>query len=162
MIEAGGSSELGMKLAVLRSYREQVEDTLRVELAAVEQALGAAVENLRRLEAEAEHHAKLYLTDVRTGLKADEVVWRYADFGALTEAVRQAQEAVEAARQRRDQKLGEVLEASREKKKLELLERRDDLRAQRELDRREQRAGDEVAGRRFLAQRRHDAAPKHK
>jgi flagellar export protein FliJ len=151
-----------MKLGTLRNYREQVEEALRVELAAVEQALSSALEHLRRLEAETETSAKLYVTDVRTGLMADEVVQRYADLETLTLAVRKAQEAVEEVCRRRDQKMGEVLEASREKKKLELLEQRDDLRAQRELDRREQRASDEVAGRRFLAQRRHDAAPKHK
>jgi flagellar export protein FliJ len=151
-----------MKLGALRSYREQVEETLRVELAAVEQALSSALEHLRRLEADTEGNAELYLTDVQTGLMADEVTWRYADLGALTLAVRKAQEAVEEACRRRDQKLGEVLEASREKKKLELLERRDNLRAQRELDRREQRASDEVAGRRFLAQRRQHTESGHK
>lgn len=146
-----------MKLAVLRSYREQVEEVLRVELAAMERRLSAALEDLRRLETEAGGDAKRYLADARAGLTADEVVERYAELDALADAIRRAHKAVEKARSQRDQKMGEVLEASREKKKLELLERRHDLRAQQESDRREQRATDEVAGRRFLAERRPQA-----
>ena len=151
-----------MKMTALRNYREQVEETLRMELADRERMAQVALEGLRRLEAEADGDAVRYLTDAKAGLTADEVVGRYAELDALASAIRRTHEVVEEACLRRDQKLGEVLEASREKKKVEILDDRDALRVQRDLDRREHRAVDEVAGRRFLAERRQHTEPGHK
>lgn len=151
-----------MKMTALRNYREQVEEALRIELADAERMVQVALEGLRRLEAEAAGDAARYLADARAGLTAGEVVERYAELDAVASAIRRTHEVVTEACLRRDQKLGEVLEASREKKKVEILDDRDALRVQRDLDRREQRAIDEVAGRRFLAERRQHTESGHK
>lgn len=151
-----------MKMTALRNYREQVEEALRIELADAERMVQVALEGLRRLEAEAAGDAARYLTDARAGLTAGEVVERYAELDAVASAIRRTHEVITEACVRRDQKLGEVLEASREKKKVKILDDRDALRVQRDLDRLEQRAIDEVAGRRFLAEQRQHTESGHK
>lgn len=134
-----------MNLTMLRQYRGQLEEGLRLELAALDRRLHEAEERLARVQAEADEGARSYLEEAKAGVRADEVVRRYEAWEALETAIRQAREVVAEAQHLRNEKLREVLDMSRDKKQLELLEAREARLYRREEDRREQRAMDEAA-----------------
>nr|MBI3612604.1 flagellar export protein FliJ [Nitrospirota bacterium] len=143
-----------MNLTVLKNYRGQLEEGLRLELAGLDQRLRAAEESLASIRAAADDGARNYLTDAQAGLTADEVVGRYEAWEALADAIRRAQAVVEEARRLRDEKMREVLAMSRDKKQLELLEARAVRQRRGEEARREQRAMDDVAAVRHRGQGR--------
>lgn len=134
-----------MNLTVLKNYRGQLEEGLRLELAGLDQRLRAAEESLALARAAADEGARSYLTDTKAGLTADEVIGRYEAWESLADAIRRAQAAVEETLRLRNEKMREVLEMSREKKQLELLEAREARLRRGEEGRREQRAMDEAA-----------------
>lgn len=134
-----------MNLTMLRQYRGQLEEGLRLELAALDRRLHEAEERLTEVQAAADAGARSYLEEAKAGVRADEVVGRYEAWEALETAIRQAREVVAEAQHLRNEKLREVLDMSRDKKQLELLEAREIRLRRREEDRREQRAMDEAA-----------------
>lgn len=134
-----------MNLTVLKNYRGQLEEGLRLELAGLDQRLRAAEERLALARAAADEGARSYLTDAKAGVTADEVVGRYEAWEGLADAIRHAQAVVEETLRLRNEKMREVLEMSREKKQLELLESREARLRRGEEGRREQRAMDEAA-----------------
>lgn len=134
-----------MNLTVLKNYRSQLEEGLRLELAGLDQRLRAAEERLALARAAADEGARSYLTDAEAGLRADEVVGRYEAWEALADAIQRARALVEEAFRLRNEKMREVLEMSRDKKQLELLEAREIRLRRGEEGRREQRAMDEAA-----------------
>ncbi|TAJ08998.1 MAG: hypothetical protein EPO61_07375 [Nitrospirae bacterium] len=146
-VEAGGGAPVN--LTVLKNYRGQLEEGLRLELASLDQRLRAAEESLALVRAAADEGARSYLTDAKAGLTADEVVGRYEAWEALADAIRRAQAVVEEAHRLRSEKMREVLEMSRDKKQLELLEAQEARLRRGEEGRREQRAMDEAAAVRY-------------
>ncbi|WP_447973788.1 flagellar FliJ family protein [Nitrospira sp. Kam-Ns4a] len=142
-----------MNLAVLRTYRAQLEQTLRVERVAVEQALKQALAERARLEAAAEQDAQRALAAARAGLPADEVAGRYVLMEGMTEAIAKARAAVAEAHRHWTEKMAEALEAARERKKLEALERRRAAGERRRAAAAAQRHLDEAAGRQFVSAR---------
>lgn len=143
-----------MNLTVLKRYRGQLEEGLRLELAALDQRCQAAEESLARVQAAADEGAHSYLADAKAGLTADEVVGRYEVWESLEAAIRQARAAVADAQRLRNEKLREVLDMSRDRKQLELLEARE-IRLHRQAEgRREQRTMDDTAAVRYRGQGR--------
>lgn len=140
-----------MNLSVLRTYRAQLEETLRVELAELQRAVEQELAARRRFEEECEADACRFLAQASEGMTVDEAFMRQVRLDALTDSIRQAHEAVEEAQRRWDRKLAEVMDASRETKKIEILEKREALSQRQREKRREQGALDEAAGRRFLS-----------
>lgn len=147
-----------MKLDVILKYRTQVEEALRKELSRMQGVLYEAEALVHELEQAAEREAARYLRDVEQGLGADEVLGRQGELEVLADRIRRAKAMVAEHHQRCGQKLEEVLAAAQERRKLELVEERQERRALVEASREEQRGLDELASRRYLAERRAGAA----
>ena len=146
-----------MNLGVLLNYRSQVEEALRAELSRMQGVLHEAEAVVRELEGLAEKESTRYLVDVQTGLAAEEVVGRQGELEALADRIRRAKTAALESQQGCREKLGEVLAAAQERRKLELVDARQQRRAESDANRQEQHALDELAGRRYLAERRNKA-----
>jgi flagellar export protein FliJ len=139
-----------MNLPVIRAYRAQVEEALKVELAELRRAVESEQEAQRRLLTEVESTTAEFLQMAKAGMTVEAARIEQAKLDALAGAVRRAHEAIAATQQRCDQKLAEVLEASRERKKLEILEEREAFRDRRRQQRHEQAALDQSGTVRFL------------
>lgn len=146
-----------MNLGVLLNYRSQVEEALRTELSGMQGVLHEAEAVVRELEGLAEKESIQYLVDVQAGLAAEEVVGRQGELEALADRIRRAKAAVLESQQRCGEKLGEVLAAAQERRKLELLDARRQRRVESDANRQEQHDLDELAGRRYLAERRNNS-----
>lgn len=143
-----------MNVSGVLKFRSQVEEALRTELSQMQGVLHEAEAIVQELEGVAEREAGQYLRDVQQGLTAEEVVGRQGELEALADRIRRAKATVADHQQRCSDKLGEVLAAAQERRKLELLDERHQLRAAAEANRQEQHDLDELAGRRYLAERR--------
>ena len=139
-----------MNLEALRNYRRQIEESLRAELALLQRNLDLAVGERHRLEALAEEGATEYLSAAEAGVRSAEASQRYEALDGLAAKIRSVDEQFARAQQECDVKRGEVVDAARETKKLELLWQRKLRKERREQVRREQRAVDESAARRFF------------
>ena len=140
-----------MNVSVIRTYRAQVEDTLRVELAELQRAVQVEQEAQQFLLDEVETATGEFIKMAKDGMTVDEASAQQGRLDALAQSVCKAREAIAAAQRRYDQKLAEVTEASRERKKLEILEEREAMRKTKREQQREQAALDQAAGVRFLA-----------
>ena len=143
-----------MNLGVILNYRTQIEEALRTELVQMQGVLHEAEAIVRDMEQAAERETTRYLSDTEQGLSAEEIAGRQSELEALADRIRRAQGLVEQHRRRCGDKLAEVLAASQERRKLELVEERQERRELAESNRLEQKALDEMAGRRYLAERR--------
>jgi flagellar export protein FliJ len=142
-----------LSLSRLWSYRKQLEEALRIELAELDRAHQIMASRLRRLEKTAEEEVHSYLARAQAGLTADELAGRYAALETQAATTQSVERIVAETDGRRNRKMLDVLEASRERKKLEILERRLAVQRKRAAERREQRDLDEAAARRFLSGR---------
>ncbi len=138
-----------MNLKVLRNYRAQIEDVLKMELAGRHRDLDRTQAECARLAALADHNAHQYMTGVEAGIPSSEAAGQYAGLEGLAAQLKLAEEDVARAQARCDDKRAEVLKAARETEKLDLLWERQQQRQRRVQDRREQQAADESAARRF-------------
>jgi flagellar export protein FliJ len=139
-----------MNLAMLRTYRTQVEEALQMELAELQNLLQAEQAARGRLEEAAEAGAAEYLDSIRHGMTVDDAMTRQTKLDALVYALRRAEAAATEAERRCEQKMMELLDAARERKKVEILEERQAQVQRRMTKRREQAVMDEAAGRRHL------------
>lgn len=136
-----------MNLAVLRSYRIQLEDLLRAEVQALARDLQAASRHWADVEAAGDRQLTEYFSAIREGLSAADAHDWYAAMDALAVDIQQARDTHVALQRQWSAKQGELLEAVQERKKLDLLEQRW-LRAKRyRQDQRDQRLLDEVGQR---------------
>jgi len=140
-----------MNLSAIRTYRAQIEETLRVELVELQRAVHVEQQTQQLLLAEVEVGTAEFLKMAHAGMTVDEARAQQAKLDALSQSIRKARETIAAAQRRCDQKLAEVVEASRERKKLEILEQREAVRETKREQRREQTALDQAASTRFLA-----------
>ncbi|HKN88166.1 MAG TPA: flagellar FliJ family protein [Nitrospiraceae bacterium] len=143
-----------MNVTSLRHYRRQLEDILRAELSVLERALEASVARRSDLQASVDRAADRFQSALDQGLSCDEMIDRTRDLEGLTMTARHALKTVTDARDRWEQKRGEVVEAARERKTLELLEQRRSHQRMVRLRRLEQQALDEAAHIRFLRSER--------
>jgi flagellar export protein FliJ len=143
-----------MNVGVILKYRSQVEESLRTELSRMQGVLHEAEAIVVELERAAEGEAARYVRDVEGGLTVGEVMGRRAELEALAERIRRAKTTVEEHQARCKGKLDEVLLAAQERRKLELVEQRQQQRTAVETGRQEQQELDELAGRRYMAERR--------
>lgn len=137
-----------MNLTVLRTYRTQLEDMLRTELAQLTQALHETEAKRSQLEAEADAKACAYLQKSQAGMTPGEAEDHYAALDSLAAlCARMRQHEVEL-RLAWEQKQADVLDAARERKKLDILDNRQQQKRRLQQERQAQRLLDEVAGRR--------------
>lgn len=138
-----------MNITVLRTYRAQLEETLRAEVAELQLALQATLDKRRRLEEATVKQVKMYLAKSRHGMTAHEVAKWHQMLDHFAKILRDSAEAALQVQRRLEQKQAEALEASQETKKLEILERREALQRHRKEEKQAQRQADEVAARRW-------------
>ena len=140
-----------MNLSVIRTYRAQVEEALRMELAELQCSVHLEQETQTLLLAQVEDGTAEFLKMAHAGMTVDEARTQQAKLDALAQSIRKARETIAMAQRRCDQKRAELVEASRERKKLEILEEREAARRSKRDQRREQTAIDQAAGVRFRA-----------
>jgi flagellar FliJ protein len=137
-----------MDIAALKTYREQLEEVLRIEVKRLAQRLREVEARRARLEAEANATARAYEQCTRSGVTGREALDRYETLEELTRSIRHAERAAVAVREEWERKRQELVEAARERRKLELLDQREQRRRRRAVAQQEQRLMDEVAARR--------------
>ena len=138
-----------MNLSVIRTYRTQIEEALRLELAELQRSLHVEQQIQQVLLTEVEAGTAEFLKMAHAGMTVDEARAQQGKLDGLAQAIRKARETIAMAQRRYEQKLTEVVEASRERKKLEILEERDAVRKTKLEQRREQSALDQAASARF-------------
>ena len=140
-----------MNVAVLRTYRGQIEDMLRAELVVVRNALASAREELARRLAQVDDRTVRFLERARAGVTAEEFGEEQAELDGTVESVRRAESHEADLARQWERKLAEVLRATQERRKLDILEARarDDRR--RLSEEREQRSLDDYAARRYVS-----------
>lgn len=139
-----------MNLSALKQYRRQLEDILRVEVSVLERALEDSVLHRREIQQTADRATECFQQAIHQGLTPSNFFERSLEMEGHDDALRHASLAVDAARQRWEQKRSEAIEAARERKTLDLLDQRRMRARTIRLRRLEQQALDEAAQTRFL------------
>ena len=137
-----------MNLPRLLAYRSQIEEALRIELAAAARALQEAAERSVSCEEEATVKQRRYADAARDGLTVEETCRWYDEIETASVAAGRAAEAHRRLHHEWLEKQGVVVEAMRERKKLDILVKRQREARQQEQLHEDQRLMDEVAARR--------------
>ncbi|WP_447977071.1 flagellar export protein FliJ [Candidatus Nitrospira bockiana] len=139
-----------VNLAALRSYRRQLEDVLRTEVARLEAAVKEAAEQRRRLEDQADTAARRHEESMAAGLSPVDMHTSYEAVAAALGAAQRAEARINGVLAEWEAKRTDLIEAARERRKIELLEERQGRTRRLLANRAEQHALDEAAGIRFL------------
>ncbi|HEX2055456.1 MAG TPA: flagellar FliJ family protein [Nitrospiraceae bacterium] len=137
-----------MNLSRLLAYRRQIEDALRIEVAAAARLLQEAAERSASAESEAKDKQQHYAEAAKRGLTIEET---YRWYGEIEHASAQARRAAEIQGRLHGEwmkKQAAVVDAMQERKKLDILIRRRREARQQEQLHDEQRLMDEQAARR--------------
>jgi flagellar export protein FliJ len=137
-----------MKLSVLRAYALQLEQTAKLELADVAQALNEIDRRLAGLDQEVEGGADRYIAQAQCGGTVEDLYARLADVDLAFAQKRAGEQSRAALQERWVSKRDEVLEASRYRKKLDLLHERALRDQRRRSDQADQRLTDDRTWRR--------------
>ncbi len=142
-----------MKLDVLRRYRLQAEEYLRLELTEADVQLGGAIQRQAQCQGKADGEVAAYLETSRIGLDVAGVAMAYQAWEAADAEAHRAEATVDQLTQAREEKQAELAVAIRERKQIELLVERRRRDRQSQIRRREQRELDDFAnGRWAMAQ----------
>ena len=142
-----------MSLSRLLAYRSQIEEALRIELAAAARLLQQAADQSAACEVDTAVKQRRYAEAALAGLTVDETSQWYAEIETASLMARRAAEARTALQREWRTKQADVIEAMQERKKLDILvRRRREAREQEQLHD-DQRLMDEQAARRRRAMR---------
>ena len=137
-----------MNLSRLLAYRRQIEDALRIELAAAARVLQESAEQATSHEAEAKAKQRRYAEAALAGLTVEETSYWYEDIDHASVKARRSADAHAVLHREWLDKQSMVVGAMQERKKLDILiARRREARQQEELHA-DQRLMDEQAARR--------------
>jgi len=113
-----------MKFHVLRRYRAQLEEIVRMDLFLLRQKLQDAEADVRLLDEQAKLTADAYLTKAGRGMALEEfLVWQ-SRFQAETTILAQARQVEGQFSEAWNQKQGELREAMQDRRKLDRLAER--------------------------------------
>jgi hypothetical protein len=138
-----------MNLVVIRNYRSQVEQMLRMELAELEREVERLIAKRRALIDGADQDLRRFFTTAAGAVGANDAAFRYEAWEQQGEVARHIDDMIRQATTRRDLKQADMVAAAREAKKIDVLLTRQARRLRQAELRRDQLTLDEASARRY-------------
>lgn len=138
-----------MRLEVLRRYRAQAEESVRLELAEVDARLATMARERAQRRQVADAQAAAYLASTRRGGDAVELAMAYQAWEGLEHEVKRAESLLVRTAEERERKQTELAIAIRERKQMDMLAQRQARQRERIARRGEQREMDDFANGRW-------------
>jgi flagellar export protein FliJ len=149
-----------MNLSRLLAYRSQIEEALRIELAAAARRLQEAMERSAACEAEVADKQRRYVAAGRAGLTVDDAHHWYMDIESASVKAARAVEARDRLHREWTGMQADLIVAMQERKKLDILiRRRLELSQQAQLHEDQRLMDEQAARRRAVSKHRPNAVP---